>query len=133
MALDIFAKYATDPDREVEGEWFDLDEGARVLVARSGNRRYAKLLSKLYERHRKVLELGTDESEGRSEEIMIDVMAETILLGWEGITYRGKELTYSVENAKKLLGHRDFRRTINTFAEDMTAYLVKLEADQGEA
>ena len=39
MALDIFAQFATDETLEENGTWFPIGGGARVLVARSGNRK----------------------------------------------------------------------------------------------
>jgi len=133
MSLDIFAKYATDESLENNGTWFDLGSGARLLIARSGNRKYAKLLTKEVERSRKVLDLADEMADQKSDEIMIDVVARTVLLGWEKVSYKGKDLDYSLENAKLLLALKDFRRQVATFADEMEAYKVKEEDAQGEA
>jgi hypothetical protein len=133
MSLDIFKKYATDESLENNGTWRDIGSGAKLLVARSGNKAYARALAKSYEQNRAALDLGDDSADAKSDEIMSDVIARTILLGWENVEYKGKPLDYSVVNATMLLKIRDFRRLVMTFAEDQESYLIKEEQTQGEA
>lgn len=133
MSLDIFAQFATDETLEENGTWFPIGGGARVLVARSGNRKYGKMLSKEVERNKKALDLNDDAADKLSEEIMIAVIAETILLGWEDVVFKGQALEYSVANARKLLALKDFRKTIGQFADDVSAYKFKETEEQGKA
>lgn len=133
MGLDVFQSYATDEKLETEGTWREVKGGAKLLVARAGNSAYAKALQKQYEMHQKVLEGDDQAAEDKSTEIMIDVTARTILLGWDGISYQGKVMEYSVENAKKLLRVKDFRRMVQDLAQQFDAYKVKEEEAQGEA
>ena len=133
MALDIFAQFATDETLEENGTWFQIGGGARVLVARSGNRKYGKMLTKEVERNKKALDLNDDAADKLSEEIMISVLAETILLGWEDISFKGEVLEYNVSNAKKLLAVKDFRKAIAQFADDVSAFKFKETEEQGKA
>lgn len=133
MALDIFAQFATDESLEDNGAWFEIGGGASVLVARSGNRKYAKMLTKEVERNKKVLDLNDDAADKKSEEIMIAVIAETILLGWKDIVFKKEALEYSIPNAKKLLAVKDFRKAIGQFADDVSAFKFKEEVEQGKA
>lgn len=133
MSLDIFAQFATDETLEENGTWFPIGGGARVLVARSGNRKYGKMLSKEVERNKKALDLNDDAADKLSEEIMIAVIAETILLGWEDVVFKGQAMEHSVPNAKKLLALKDFRKTIGQFADDVSAYKFKETEEQGKA
>ena len=133
MALDIFAQFATDETLEENGTWFQIGGGARVLVARSGNRKYGKMLTKEVERNKKALDLNDDAADKLSEEIMISVLAETILLGWEDISFKGEVLEYNVANAKKLLAVKDFRKAIAQFADDVSAFKFKETEKQGKA
>jgi hypothetical protein len=133
MSLDIFAQFATDETLEENGTWFDIGGGARILVARSGNRKYGKLLTKEVEKARKVLDVNDDVADKKSEEIMINVIAESILLGWEGVSFKGKELPYTPANARMLLALKDFRKLVGTNADDMSAFKFKEEAEQGKA
>ena len=133
MALDIFAQFATDETLEENGTWFQIGGGARVLVARSGNRKYGKMLTQAVERNKKALDLNDDAADKLSEEIMISVLAETILLGWEDISFKGEVLEYNVANAKKLLAVKDFRKAIAQFADDVSAFKFKETEEQGKA
>jgi hypothetical protein len=133
MSIDIFAQFATDETLENNGTWVDMGGGTRFLIARSGNRKHAKLLSKEVERHRKVLDMNDDLADQKNDEIMIDVMARTILLGWENVSFKGKPLEYSYENAKKVLALRDFRVHVAKLSDEMENYRLKEEAEQGEA
>lgn len=133
MALDIFAQFATDEGLEENGTWFDIGGGARVLVARSGNRKYGKMLTKEVERNKKLLDLNDDAADQKSEEIMIAVIAETILLGWKDLSFKGEVMEYSTANAKKLLAVKDFRKLVAQFADDVSAYKIKEEVEQGKA
>ena len=133
MSLDIFAKYATDESLEANGTWREIGGGAELLVARAGNKAYSKLLTKLVENSRKVLDLNDDVADAKSDEIMVAVMANTVLLDWKGISFKGEDLPYSVENAKKLLAIKDFRKVVSGFSEDLSAFRAKEEAAQGEA
>lgn len=131
--LDIFSTFATDETLENEGTWFPLGGDARVLVARFGNTEYNKAFTKAYEQNRVALELGGEEADAVSVKMMIDVMAETILLGWEGLGFKKQPMDYSVENATKLLAVKDFRQKINEFSRTVEAYKLKEEVEQGKA
>lgn len=130
--LDIFQQYATDESLENNGTWFEIGGGARVLIARTGNKGYVKYLTKEVERYKVTLDVGDDIAAAKSEQIMTEAIAKHILLGWEGISYKGEPLDYSYENAKTLLAHKDFKRDVMKFAEDMEAYKIHQEKEQGE-
>lgn len=131
--LDIFAKYATDTNAELNGTWRDIEGGARLLIARMNNNRYGKLLGKLFKVHQQVLESDTDQADEVSDKVMIEVVAKTILLGWSGLSYKGVPIEYSVENAEKLLAHAQFRQLVMSLANEVEAYRAKVEEEQGEA
>lgn len=133
MSLDIFDRYATDETLENNGTWRDLGNDARVLVARAGNLAYGKELARLFELHEKDIKADDDKSTEVIKKIMVEVLAKTVLLGWEGITYKRKAMSYSIDNARVLLAHDDFRKEITKLAEDQNAYKAKLEEEQGEA
>lgn len=131
--FDVFTEYATDETLENQGTWFPLGGKARVLVARNGNRAYAKALTSKVNEHQKALDLGDEAADLLSEKIMIEVMADTILLGFENLAFKGKAISYSRDTAIELLKVKDFRRRIVEFSDTVSAYRAKLEAEQGEA
>lgn len=127
--MDIFKTFATDTTKETEGIWVDIGD-AQFLVARAGNQKYAKKLSKLFERNQKLLERKDAAADKLSEKLMVEVLAETILLDWKNVQYEGKDLAYSRESAEMLLNIKDFRKQIMQLSDDFNAYKMVQEDDQ---
>lgn len=127
--MDIFTSFATDETLENAGKWRPLSKTARILVARSGNPKYVELLRAKMAEAQLDLTSGP-EADQLAETILIDVLAETILLGWEGLTYQGKEAPYSREMAKTFLKVKDFRRKVTAMADDFEAFRVKQDVEQ---
>lgn len=131
--MDIFYAFATDAALETQGTWFNLSKDTKLKIARAGNTEYVNLLRKKLEDSRIDLDSKDDESNARAEKMMIEVMADTILLGWEGLSYQGSPLEYNKANAIKLLQHKDFRRKVTGFSESFEAFRVKQEQELGNA
>lgn len=126
--MDVYQQYATDEVKELEGVWRDVGD-SKVLVARAGNRKYARLLGELVESNQAALDAKTDASAALSDKIMIDVAAQTVLLGWTNVTFKSKDpLPYSVENARTLLAVKDFRQLISKLSNEFEAYRAAQEA-----
>lgn len=132
MSFDIFAAYATDENLENNGTSFPLGKDGKLLVARSGNRKYAKALGKAVDLRRAELDANDDAAAAVSEQIFIEVMAETILLGWEGLSFKGVDMPYSRENAKIMLAVKDFRQHVATLSDKMDAFKLKAEVESGK-
>jgi len=131
--MDVFKRFATDETLENAGAWRDLGGGAKVLVARAGNRENTRMLKKQFEMHEQALKGDDEASEALSDKIMTEIMAKTILLGWEGIEFKGAPLAYSVENARMLLGVKDFKKHIAKIADDLTNFQAKEEEAAGKS
>jgi len=131
--LDIREQYATDENAENEGVWRDLPKGAKVKIARGGNRAYTRELNRLIDLRRADMDAAGDDADKISDEIMAEVLAKTILKDWSGIGANGVETPYSIAEAKAKLAIKDFRRVIGSFADEMEAYRIKKEAEQGKS
>lgn len=81
--MDIFATYATDEVAELEGRWFPLSKKAKVLVARTGNAHYIKALRERMKENQIDSEDASEENEKLVTSLIVETMAETILLGWK--------------------------------------------------
>ncbi len=112
---------------EEEGVWRPIGEGAEIKVARLGNAAYLKLLRTKYKANRAVLDMEDDLAQTMGEKIAIEVYARTILKDWRGIGSKGVPIEYSVENAEKLLGIKDFREKVKAYAETMELFQDKAE------
>jgi hypothetical protein len=133
MTIDIFNDFATNSDSEVAGVWVPYAGDVEFLIARAGNKVYARNFLKLYQASRRVIEAKGPTAEAKAEEINIETAAKGILLGWKGdLQFKGQPLPYSFENAKLLLGVADFRNWVREQSEDMAKYkVVKDEEDSG--
>jgi len=129
--MDIFTSFATDAKIEVEGRWVPLSKDAKVLVARAGNQRFTDRMRKLMKQNSINFEDKSKENLDLIEKLVREASAETILLGWEGITYKGEPLPYSRENALKLLEVKDFRNKIQELADQTSGYLISEIEAQG--
>ena len=122
--VDLFNDFATDAAKEVEGVWFDYGD-VSFRIARANNKAYARLFLKLYDQNRRVLDTKGDVANAKGEEITVESFAKAILLEWKGdLKYKGEALPYSVENAKKILAHVDFRKWVIERSEDMAKFKV---------
>lgn len=130
--MDVYTAFATDETLETEGKWFPLSKTASVKVARSGNAKYVEMLRARLKDAQLDL-MATKEADELAESILVDVMAETVLLGWKGLTFQGDDLPVNAASARKLLAVKDFRRKVSGFSENFEAFRVKEEAEQGNA
>lgn len=120
----------TSEKLENEGVWCPFPQGAEALVARVGNEKYRSLLRKKWKASRAVLEQEDDFAANMSEDLMIEVYAETILLDLRGFALNGKPLgSYTPELGRKLLHQRAFRERIKAYAEDEANFREKKEAE----
>ncbi len=125
--MDI-GKLKTNEVAENEGVWFPYGD-ASFLVARTGNKAYVKMITKLVNRHRITLDGRNEEADQLSEKLLVQTIASTILLGWKGNVRIDNELIeYSQENAEKALYIKEFRKIILGFADDVDAYRDEVEA-----
>ncbi len=127
--MDVFKVYSTDETKENTGVWRDIGDGCSLLIARAGNRAYGKLVTSAVEKNQRALDAKNDAAEALNESIMVEVAAKTVLLGWSGLQYKGADMEYSVENAKILLGIKDFRILVLKLSNEIDVYRSAEEAE----
>lgn len=130
MSLNIFAM-ATDKVAEIKGVERDWN-GAKVIVARSGNVEYQAYISTEYEKCRAAIEVGNKHSDEVAEEITREAFIRFILVGWSGfVDPKGKEFKYTLKNARQIYGLvGDLVRDVRTMSLEGEQYRVKsLEKD----
>ena len=130
--LDIFAKYATDETLENQGSWVPVGGGAKILVARESSPAFVEKLNEVHERYKVALSVEGEESNKFGTKLLVDIMAETLLLGWEGVAFKGQEFPYSRENAKTLLAIKDFRKVVQDASRNLDNFRAKLEEAKTE-
>lgn len=91
-----------DTQLEEEGVWVPLpvDKNVKFKLARLPNKRYKALQQMLAKSNPRA-----KNDEKKLEEIDNRLIAETIVVGWEGVKNGDVEFAYNRENAIKLLEH----------------------------
>jgi hypothetical protein len=102
----------TNPEVEREGVWTEYRDGSKIKIARIGNPNFNRIHEAKLKPHRRKQRDGTLSSELETK-ILCEVIAETILLDWEGFNQDGKEFKFTKKAAYDLLHkHIDFRNEI---------------------
>ncbi len=128
MALDLKKEYAVDKNKEIDGVWQDFGSGARMKIARIGNPEYQKVFQKISKPHRKSIRRGTL-ADDVAEKLLVEAMADSILLDWDGVEEGGQVLPYNKENAMRiLLEYKDLRDQVTEIANEMESF--RAEEDQ---
>lgn len=130
--MDIFKTFSADSTLEVEGRWAKISRDADVLVARSGNERFVRKMKDLTKKHSFDFADESEENAKLLDELMVEAMAETVLLGWRGMTRDGEPYTYNRQNAIEALRVKDFRKKISELADNAAEYRAKADDAQGK-
>jgi hypothetical protein len=128
---DLTKLFALDQAKEQDGIWVELGAGIRIKVARVDNPAYTKALNKALAPYRHALRAGTLDDD-TFKAVMARVVANTILVGWEGLDYHGEPLPYSAKHAEMLLLDpqlKPFYERVLQIANDQEAYRLQQEEE----
>jgi hypothetical protein len=120
--MTLYRKFGTDSNVETAGVVLDYGEGVKIRIARAGgaNKAYLKALERLSRKYRRQIQLDILDEE-TAREVFRAIYAETIVIGWEGVTGReGKPIEFSRENCIKLF-------------EDLPDLFADIQAQAGNA
>jgi hypothetical protein len=125
--------FKTDRQRENEGVWVAIGDGARVKVARFNNERYKQTFLEVSKPYKVQVRTGTLQEEV-AQGILRDCFARAILLDWEGLQDdEGNDIPYSEEAAKELLAIPDFMSMIEDFANSRELYRREAQEQAGNS
>lgn len=126
--MDIGTAFA-DPAIEKEGTWAEYRGDSKVKIARIGNPNFTRVHTAKLKPYRRKQRAG-DLDDSLETRLLCEVIAETVLLDWEGFTNDGKPFKYSPANAFELLHkHIDFRNEIVEMASTEEIFHQKLTED----
>lgn len=133
MSKSTYGAFKTNETREREGVTLDLGDAGKFRLARAGggNAAFQKRLAAITKPHRRAIQTETI-STAQAEALMAQVYAETVVLGWEGVTGEdGQLLPFSKDNCVKLLTDLpELFREIQTTSSDIRYFRDEiLEAD----
>ena len=118
------SKLKVDQKSAVDGVWVDLDETSKIKIARYGNSHFKTRLREVLAPYKRMIDNETLSDE-KSDDLMMQVVAETILLDWKGMTMNGEEVEYSTAKAKELLidpSLSEFRELTMSLSRDMQLF-----------
>jgi hypothetical protein len=120
--MDFKKKFSMDTEAEIKGRWVKLDESTELLIARNNNTRYKELFNIKIQPYRQSIGTGMLPEE-TAQKVMIEIMADAILLDWKGVEDEGQPITYSKEAAVQLLTkYKEFRDFVSAAADNATLY-----------
>ena len=122
--------YRIDPEKEAKGVWIDDGDGGRLLIASGTNGKYKKALRK---------RLGAVPSHilkanpALQEKIIGEVLAEHVLLSWEGITNDGETFEPTLENRKRAMCMEHFREFVAGHSMDISHFQSEGDTEDADA
>lgn len=98
-----YKMFKTNPELECSG--IELNYGDfRITIARAGgaNKKFAKAIEKKSRPFKRAIQSDSFDNE-RAQALLKEVYAETVVLGWDGVTdEKGEPLPFNRENCLKL-------------------------------
>lgn len=132
--VDIFTAFGVDKKKALQGAAMKL--GATTLyVAKANNKNFAIASSegfaKLMFAFPKKEDRQGDLYQEAHRKMMLDAMAETLLVGWDNLMFKGKLYEkYDSKTARELLELDDFAEAIQLFASDRSNYAPELTEEE---
>lgn len=130
MDLDIFE---TNEEKSNEGVWCPIDAVTDIKIARYGNRIFQRALKRVMKPHKVMIDRGTLDDD-TADKLLVEALAEGILIDWRGMTRKGAPLEYSRSAAVDVLTDkrlRDFREMVVMLSQDMQLFRDE-EIDEAE-
>jgi hypothetical protein len=128
--MDFDRRYATDKVAEEEGVEVRLDDGCTIIVARANNRKFKAEMKRLMRPYRNQERRGTMDDDLR-DSMTRKAVSKFVLLGWTGITLKGKKIPYSPEKAEDLMKRsEDFENDVIDAATMMETF-KKVDVEEG--
>lgn len=125
--MDLKKDFSTNKKLEDEGVWIDIGDGAKLKIARAGNKQANAVSKQLAKPYMAQIQYGKLSDEVATQ-IAVEVMAKAILLDWKGIQYDGQEMPYSIDNAIKILTELpDFRDYVSQVANERKTFQREID------
>lgn len=125
MGFDL-EEFSVDEEKELEGIWvyFDMEETQGLLIASAENENFLKAFRKLPRGFQNRIRTGSVDKK-TDKKVFHKLLSETILLGWKGISYKGKTLTkYDPKIAvERMAEYKKFVKFIWETANEESLYM----------
>jgi len=127
--MDLKKEYGTNKKSEVDGVWEDFGGGTTVLIARIGNENYQKVFRRISKPYQNAIRRGTLGND-KAEDLLIQAMADCIVLDWKGLKEDDKPVKFSKEECVRVLKeYKDFRDHVSELANSMEIFRQEMDAE----
>jgi len=121
-----------DPERAEKGTWVDYYKGSSLCIARANNKAAEQYRIEKAIEHADIFNAGGEKAEKLAYEVETHVLANFILIDWDGITKGGEPLDYTPEMGTKFLTDpqfQDFRDDVMRFARNREHFRAQNEEE----
>lgn len=126
MDLNEFKK---DAQKEQDGIWIDGPEGSRFRIRSADSKQYRNALAALARKYSP----GRLRKDGETQlKMVIEAMAEALVLDWDGIEDNGQPLPCTKENAMRILSITELRELVASEAQDIANFRSEALAADAE-
>lgn len=122
------SQFKIDQDA-ADGKWFEY-AGAKFKIAYFSRPEFNRVSAKIGKRYPKEA-LKADPA--LVQTMTIEIMAEAVLLDWQGVKNEGKELEPTKANKILVLGIQPVRDWVSEIAQDLANFTVEAEAEDAAA
>lgn len=135
--LNLKKNFATDPKKEKEGIWIDLEDQAKVKIRRFNYAPAQKYLQNKLKPHRKAIELDVF-SEDTLNAIFVELLSKFLIVAWENFSYgkdeEGKDLPLECNEKNIALVCRELPELRDLFLSySRSVEMFKLSEDEADA
>lgn len=131
--LDLKKSFGSDEKVETDGVWEEIQDGARVLVARVRNKNWRREARRLPRSIRRQMQDDVL-PEGVMDEITAELMAKTVFLDFDGLAIENVTLENTDWKFRKqlLIDFPDFRERVFEIANDAAIFRDREVKDLGK-
>ena len=136
------AEHTTSKLKELGGTWIDCGSGLRLKLAAWGNRNAQRRFQQEISANptlkrligKKEWTTGVSETEEQLvQDMLVEIVAETVLMDWEGVVERSTPIPFNAANSRRLLKNRTFFGIVREFSEEQAYFREESAAADAEA
>ena len=116
-----------DLEKAAAGVLINYEGAISFRIARANTQGYRNAVRKIMKMHKRQIDNGSLGDEA-ADKITAKLMAQHILIDWEGLTNGGEEFPYTTENAQDFLAderYAEIREWIMAQAQDLENFRVE--------
>jgi hypothetical protein len=128
--MDLKKTFGFDREKADGGVWVDIGQDAHIKIAKFGTNKYQLAAMRHTRKYQAQIRAGRPDPESLAD-ITANILADSVLLDWRGITEDDASLPYSRANAYRLLrDYPDFRAMVEQYANDMSLFQDAMDMEE---